>query len=52
MDEIALGKLSDIADGDYRIFALDHIEVGVFRAGSKVLAYENVWPPACGQTFS
>ena len=48
MDEIAVGKLTDIADGDYRVFALDKIEVGIFRTGSKVLAYENVCPHAGG----
>ena len=41
-------KLTDIADGDYRVFALEAIEVGIFRAGSKVLAYENVCPHAGG----
>ena len=48
MDEIAVSKLTDIADGDYRVFALDEIEVGIFRTGSKVLAYENVCPHAGG----
>ena len=48
MDEIAVGKLTDIADGDYRVFALENIEVGIFRTGSKVLAYENVCPHAGG----
>ena len=24
MEEVAVGKLTDIADGDYRIFALDN----------------------------
>ena len=48
MEEIAVGKLTDIADGDYRVFALEAIEVGIFRAGSKVLAYENVCPHAGG----
>ena len=41
MQEVETGKLVDIADGDYRIFALDKLEVGIFRTGSKVLAYEN-----------
>ena len=48
MDEVSVGRLTDIADGDYKIFALDHIEVGIFRTGSKVLAYENVCPHAGG----
>jgi nitrite reductase/ring-hydroxylating ferredoxin subunit len=48
MDEIAVGKLADIPDGDYRIFSVDQLEVGIFRTGSKVLAYENVCPHAGG----
>ena len=48
MEEIAVGKLTDIADGDYRIFAVEELEVGIFRNGSKVLAYENVCPHAGG----
>ena len=48
MDEVAVGKLTDIADGDYRVFALENLEVGIFRTGSKVLAYENVCPHAGG----
>ena len=48
MDEVAVGKLSDIADGDYRIFSVEQLEVGIFRNGSKVLAYENVCPHAGG----
>jgi len=39
MEEIAVGKLNDIADGDYKIFAVEELEVGIFRTGSKVLAY-------------
>jgi hypothetical protein len=38
MEEIAVGKLNDIADGDYKIFAVEELEVGIFRNGSKVLA--------------
>jgi len=48
MDEVAVGKLADIDDGDYRVFALEEIEVGIFRTGSMVLAYENVCPHAGG----
>ena len=48
MQEVQIGKLTDIADGDYRIYALANIEVGIFRTGSKVLAYENVCPHAGG----
>ena len=45
-EEVAIAKLNDIPDGDYRVFALDGFEVGLFRNGSKVLAYENVCPHA------
>ena len=48
MDEVSVGKLTDIADGDYRVFAVEELEVGIFRTGSKVLAYENVCPHAGG----
>jgi len=48
MDEIAVAKLSDVADGDYRIFAFDALEVGIFRFGDRVVAYENVCPHAGG----
>jgi nitrite reductase/ring-hydroxylating ferredoxin subunit len=48
MDEVSVGKLTDIADGDYRVFALESLEVGIFRTGSKVLAYENICPHAGG----
>jgi nitrite reductase/ring-hydroxylating ferredoxin subunit len=48
MEEIAIGKLNDIADGDYKIFAVEELEVGIFRTGSKVLAYENICPHAGG----
>ena len=48
MDEVSVGKLADIPDGDYRVFAVDEFEVGIFRTGSKVLAYENSCPHAGG----
>jgi nitrite reductase/ring-hydroxylating ferredoxin subunit len=48
MDEIAVARLADIPDGDYRIFALDALEVGIFRSGNRVVAYENVCPHAGG----
>ena len=43
-----LASSTDIADGDYRVFAVEELEVGIFRTGSKVLAYENVCPHAGG----
>jgi nitrite reductase (NADH) small subunit len=48
-NEIAVGAFSEIADGDYRIFAIDEgTEVGIFRIGDRVVAYENVCPHAGG----
>jgi nitrite reductase/ring-hydroxylating ferredoxin subunit len=48
IDEIPVAKLADVPDGDYRIYALDAVEVGIFRQGDKVIAYENVCPHAGG----
>jgi nitrite reductase (NADH) small subunit len=48
MSDIAVAKLSDVPDGDYRIYALDALEVGIFRFGDTVIAYENVCPHAGG----
>ena len=48
MDEVAVGRLSDLPDGDCRIYSLDTIEVGIFRLGDRVIAYENVCPHAGG----
>jgi nitrite reductase/ring-hydroxylating ferredoxin subunit len=48
MDEVAIAKLSDLADGDHRIFAVGTLEVGIFRLGDRVVAYENVCPHAGG----
>jgi len=47
-DEVAVGALTDIADGDYRIFAIETVEVGVFRVGDRIIAYENTCPHAGG----
>ena len=57
MAEIMVGQASDMADGDYRIFALDELEVGVFRLGDRFVAYENRCPhhggPVCqGRLFN
>ena len=54
--DVAVAPLSEFADGDYRVFSIDGVEVGVFRLGDKVVAYENVCPhaggPVCqGQIF-
>jgi nitrite reductase (NADH) small subunit len=47
-NEIAVGALADIADGDCRIFAIETMEVGVFRLGDRAVAYENKCPHAGG----
>jgi nitrite reductase (NADH) small subunit len=47
-DEVAVGALNDIADGDCRIFAIETVEVGVFRVGDRIIAYENTCPHAGG----
>jgi len=48
MDEIAVGAFNDLADGDYRIFAIEATEVGIFRIGDRIVGYENVCPHAGG----
>ena len=57
MSEIVVGALSDFEDGDYRVFAVDGLEVGVFRRGDRFVAYENRCPhyggPVCqGRLFN
>jgi len=48
MDEVAVGRLAELPDGDYKVFAVDAFEVGVFRVGDKVIAYKNDCPHAGG----
>ena len=48
MSEVLLGELSQIADGDHRIFMIGALEVGVFRQGATVVAWENRCPHAGG----
>jgi nitrite reductase/ring-hydroxylating ferredoxin subunit len=51
MSEVEIGGLSEIADGDYRIFAVGALEIGIFRRGETLVAYENRCPhfggPVC-----
>jgi nitrite reductase (NADH) small subunit len=47
MEEVAVGRFAEIADGDYKVFAVDEFEVGVFRIGDKLVAYRN-WCPHAG----
>jgi nitrite reductase/ring-hydroxylating ferredoxin subunit len=57
MTETMVGRSSDIADGDYRIVAVGELEVGIFRLGERLVAYENRCPhyggPVCqGRLFN
>lgn len=47
-EEMVVGAFEELADGDYRIYALDEFEVGIFRLGDRLVAYENVCPHAGG----
>jgi nitrite reductase/ring-hydroxylating ferredoxin subunit len=54
---VRLGKLSEFPDGDCRIFSVQGLEVGVFRRGAKLIAWENRCPhyggPVCqGKIFN
>jgi len=46
--EIAVGALTGLADGDHWVVAIDAAEVGIFRIGDRVMAYENKCPHAGG----
>jgi nitrite reductase/ring-hydroxylating ferredoxin subunit len=48
MNEVAVAAFSEFQDGDHRVFAVDEFEVGIFRLGDKIVAYENVCPHAGG----
>ncbi len=48
MSEVMVGELAQIADGDHRIYKIGTFEVGVFRQGAKVIAWENCCPHAGG----
>lgn len=48
MNEVPVGALADIADGDHRVFMIGSLEVGVFRQGAKIIAWENRCPHAGG----
>ena len=43
-----VGALADIADGDHRTYQIGKLEVGVFRQGGSVVAWENRCPHAGG----
>ena len=48
MSDVMVGALADIADGDHRIYRIGALEVGVFRQGASVVAWENRCPHAGG----
>jgi nitrite reductase/ring-hydroxylating ferredoxin subunit len=57
MSEVMVGALGDFADGDYRVLAIGEFEVGIFRRGERLVAYENRCPhyggPVCqGKLFN
>ena len=57
MTEILVGPSSELADGDYRVVAVGALEVGIFRLGDRLVAYENRCPhsggPVCqGRLFN
>jgi nitrite reductase (NADH) small subunit len=46
--EIEVGALANLSDGDHWVVAIDATEVGIFRIGDRVMAYENRCPHAGG----
>jgi nitrite reductase/ring-hydroxylating ferredoxin subunit len=46
--QVRVGSFSSFADGDYKIFVVGKQEVGVFRIGDRLVAYENICPHAGG----
>jgi nitrite reductase (NADH) small subunit len=56
MDEVMVARLSELDDGDCRVYAVDEFEVGIFRLGDRIIAYRNDCPhfggPVCqGKIF-
>ena len=48
MNEVLVGELAQIADGDHRVFQVGALEFGVFRQGDSIHAWENRCPHAGG----
>jgi nitrite reductase (NADH) small subunit len=48
MSSYLVGRLADFDEGEGRVFVLDGLEIGVYRRGDGVRAYENVCPHAGG----
>ena len=51
MNEILVGELGDFAEGGHRVLRVDAFELGIFRQGDRLVAYENHCPhdggPVC-----
>jgi nitrite reductase/ring-hydroxylating ferredoxin subunit len=57
MAEVDIGALGELTEDQHRIVEIDELEIGVFRVGSKVVAYKNECPhyggPVCqGKIFN
>lgn len=48
MAEVRVGRYEDLSDGDHKVFATGKREVGVFRIGERLFAWENHCPHAGG----
>ena len=48
MQQVRVGSFSSFSDGDYKVFVVGKQEVGVFRIGDGLVAYENLCPHAGG----
>ena len=48
MADVRVARFDDIPDGEHRVFAAGKREVGVFRVGAKLFAWENHCPHAGG----
>jgi nitrite reductase/ring-hydroxylating ferredoxin subunit len=44
MNEVMVGALSEFAEGGYRVLRVDTFEVGIFRQGDRLVAYEKLLP--------
>jgi nitrite reductase (NADH) small subunit len=57
MVEVDIGALGEFTEDHHRIVEIDDLEIGVFRVGTKVVAYKNECPhyggPVCqGKIFN
>ncbi len=57
MTVIKVGSIEEFPDGECRVLSVDGLEVGVFRQGERLVAYQNVCPhyggPVCqGKIFN